>query len=351
MVFLALLSINIFGSLAQEPTYTVLLDNLNSPRRVTFSDDGVLYVVESGDGGEELIPGPFDGDVLFGLSAQVSAYRDGELVTVVDGLPSVQVQSAPGAPIEVLGAMDVAILDDELWVLTGHQLPDIDMAGTIIGYDADGEIFQTVDLAAYELANDTDGTGELFSNAASIEFYPNSTIALIADSGANAVLRKAEDGTITVTHVWENNPVPTGLSFSDDGTIYAVGFLSPYPFTAGTARVDVYNADTDDLLVSYEGLTTVTDVFIEADGTILAVQYALFDLELGGWQPNSGSLVAIAPDGTISTVLSNLNFPFGIAKHPTQDLYALTVNAVGELGTGQVITFSLIPPEPEEEEE
>ncbi|GEM_PF-4458621 len=32
----------------------------------------------------------------------------------------------------------------------------------------------------------------------------------------------------------------------------------------------------------------------------------------------------------------------GIAKHPTEDLYALTVNAVGDLGAGQVITFSLI---------
>ncbi|MDX2078503.1 MAG: ScyD/ScyE family protein [bacterium] len=345
LTFLALLTITVFPNMAQEPSYTVLLDGLNSPRGVNFSPDGVLYVVEAGNGGATSIPGPFDGPVQFGFSARVSAVVNNERVTLIDYLPSAQVESAPGAPIEVLGAMDVAILQDELWVITGHQLPGVTLTGLAIGYDTvQLRPFQVLDLYGYESENDVDGTGEFLSNPGSIAFMPNSKTALIVDSGANAVYRKAEDGAFTVLHTWDNNPVPTGVDFSDDGTIYALGFLSGYPFVTGAGRVDVYNADTDDLLVSYEGLTTVTDVIIEADGTILAVQYASFDIDRGGWQPNSGSVIAITPDGTITPVLSNLNFPYAIAKHPIDDLYAVSVNAVGELGTGQVITFSLLPP-------
>ncbi|HRF97612.1 MAG TPA: hypothetical protein PLZ51_20535, partial [Aggregatilineales bacterium] len=57
LTFLALLTIAIFPNMAQEPSYTVLLDGLNSPRGVNFSPDGVLYVVEAGNGGTASVPG------------------------------------------------------------------------------------------------------------------------------------------------------------------------------------------------------------------------------------------------------------------------------------------------------
>lgn len=337
--------ITAFTSVAQEVSYTVLLEGLNQPRGVEYDANGVLYVVEAGRGGTDSIAGPFDGDVLFGFSSQVSAYQDGELTPVITYLPSAQVESAPGAPLEALGAMDVGFADGELWVLTGHQLPNISTSGLAIGFDSTTlRPIQVVDLYGYELANDTDGTLEFLSNGNSIEFYPDSKTALITDSGANAVFRKAENGAINPVLVWEDNPVPTGLDFSDDGTIYAVGFLSGYPFASETARVDVYNAETHDLLISYGGLTTVTDVLIEPDGTILAVEYAVFNIDLGGWVRDSGRIIAISPDGTITPLLSGLNFPYSISKNPVDGTYAISVNAVGDFGTGQVISMSISQP-------
>lgn len=348
---LSLLIIFIFSSLclfpimAQEPATVVLVDGLNSPRGISYSSDGTLYIAESGMGGEVSMPGPFDGPVLFGLTGRVSALQNGELTAVVEYLPSAQVESAPGAPIEILGAMDAELIDGELWLLTGHILPKIPQSALAIGLDsATLRTKYVLDLFAYELENDTDGTGEYLSNPTDIEFFPQSKIALIADTGANTIFRKAEDGSFTVLHVWEDNPVPAGVDISDDGLTYAIGFLSGYPFTAGAGRVELYNADNDELLVSYDNLTTITDVLIEPDGTILAVQYAAFDVDRGGWQPNTGSLIAIAPDGTITTVLSNLNFPYSITKNPVNDSYALSVNVVGDFGTGQVLGFSLATP-------
>lgn len=339
----------IFTSVAQEASYTVLLSGLNQPRGVEYDANGVLYVVESGRGGSDSIPGPFDGAVQLGFSAQVSAYQAGELTPIITYLPSAQVESAPGAPVETLGAMDVGFASGELWVLTGHQIPNISASGLAIGFDSTTlRPIQVVDLYGYELANDTDGTLELLSNGNSIEFYPDSKVALITDSGANAVFRKAENGDINPVLVWEDNPVPTGLDFSDDGTIYAVGFLSGYPFAEGSARVDVYNAQTHDLLISYGGLTTVTDVLIEPDGTILAVEYAVFNIDLGGWVRDSGRIIAISPDGTVTPVLSGLNFPYSISKNPIDGTYAISTNAVGDFGTGQVILMSISQPSPEE---
>jgi len=331
--------------MAQEPATVVLIDGLNSPRGISYSPDGTLYVVESGIGGDLSVLGPFDGPVLFGFTGRVLAWQNGELTPVVDYLPSAQVESAPGAPIEVLGTMDAEVAGDELWLLTGHILPNIQQSALAIGLDS--TTYRTkyvLDLYAYELANETDSTGEYLSNPTDIEFFPESKIALIADTGANVIFRKGDDGSFTVLHVWADNPVPAGIDISDDGSTYAIGFLSGYPFTVGAGHVELYNADNNELLVSYGNLTTVTDVLIEPNGTILVVQYATFDIDLGGWQPNTGSLVAIAPDGTVSTVLSNLNFPYSIAKNPTNGSYAMSVNVVGEFGTGQVIGFSLATP-------
>jgi len=345
IVIFAFSSLCLFPNVAQEPITTVLVDGLNSPRGISYSPDGTLYVVESGVGGDLSVPGPFDGPVLFGFTGRVSAWQNGELTPVIDYLPSAQVESAPGAPVEVLGAMDAEIADDELWILTGHILPNMYQTAQAIGLDsATHRTKYVLDLYAYELENELDGTGEYLSNPTDIEFFPDSKIALIADTGANVIFRKGADGSFTVLHMWSDNPVPTGIDISDDGSTYAIGFLSGYPFTVGAGRVELYNTDNNELLVSYGNLTTVTDILIEPDGTILVVQYATFDIDRGGWQPNTGSLVAIAPDGTVSTILSNLNFPYSLARNPVNGLHAISVNAVGEFGTGQVLGFSLATP-------
>lgn len=345
LVFFVLFSLSLLPTMAQEPAMVVLVGGLNSPRGISYSPDGTLYIAESGVGGNLSVPGPFDGPVLLGFSGRVLAWRNDNLTTVIDYLPSAQVESAPGAPIEVLGSMDVELAEDELWLLSGHILPNISQTALAIGFDANTlRIKHVIDLYAYELENETDGTGEYLSNPTDIEFFPEGKIALIADTGANVIFRKGEDDSFSVLHVWEDNPVPTGIDISDDGSSYDIAFLSGYPFAQGTGRVELYNADNDELLVSYGNLTTVTDVLIEPNGTILAVQYAIFDIDRGGWQPNTGSLVAIAPDGTVTTVLSDLNFPYSIAKNPADGSYAISVNTVGEFGAGQVIGFSLATP-------
>ncbi|MDX2078504.1 MAG: ScyD/ScyE family protein [bacterium] len=339
MALFALL-IGILPSMAQdEVPYEVLVEGLNNPRGVNFSPDGVLYVAEAGIGGDIDFPeGPF-GPAMLGFTGRVSAVVDGVSSTVIDYLPSVNPGGAPDAPAEILGTMDIIATDDQLWTVMGHELKGVTLAGTVVGYDRVSlRPFQVLDIYGYEHAADPDGTGELLSNVVGMAVAPDGSNALIVDASGNTLYRTTFNGTFAVVKSWENNPVPTSVAFSPDGTQYAVGFLISFPFPTGASRIELYDAATDELIFTAEGLTAITDVVYGTDGTLLAVSYGEFSGETFSWIPNSGSVIAVSPDG-VGTLITGLQFPYGIAQNPVDGSYAVSVNAVSNPGEGQIITF------------
>ncbi len=334
LTLFVLFIISILPSMAQEVEYTVLVDGLNNPRGLNFDADGVLYVAEAGLGGDIDVDGPF-GPTTFGFSAGISAVVDGEVSKVISYLPSMSMNE------EIVGAMDVLPTADRLWVVMGHEIGGITLAGTVVNYDRVSlRPSQIFDVFGYEHANDPDGTGELLSNVTSIALAPDEMSALIVDASGNTLYRASADGALDVVTSWENNPVPTSVTFNSDGSQYAVGFLMGFPFPTGAARVELYDSATDELITTYEGLTTITDVLFDVNDFLLVVSYGEFSGETFSWIPNSGSVTVILPDGSFVSGVTGLNFPYSIAQNPVDDMYAVSVNSVGEAGSGIIITFS-----------
>jgi hypothetical protein len=331
-IVFAMLLMGVLPNLAQETTYTVLVDGLNNPRGINFDSNGALFIAEAGLGGDVDIEGPF-GPAKYGNTARVSVVVDGQLSTLIDYLPSMNMGG------EVVGAMDVLPEADTLWVVMGHEMKGVTLAGTVVAYNRvslrPNMIF---DPFGYEHRYDPDGTGELLSNSTSIAIAPDGLSALIVDASGNSLYRASVDGALDVVKAWENNPVPTAVAYNADASQYAVSFLTGFPFANGAARIEVYDSTNDQLIMTYEGLSLLTDVMFDDGGVLLAVSYAEFNAQAGGWQANTGSVVAVTPDGIVP-VLTGLNFPYSIAKHPTENWYAVSVNAVSAEGEGAIITF------------
>jgi hypothetical protein len=132
--------------------------------------------------------------------------------------------------------------------------------------------------------------------------------------------------------------VPTSVAIAPDGTLF-VGFLSGFPFLPGSARIEHYSA-AGELLHTHEGLTLVTDVLVDADGNLFAVQMAA---EFGdtGYKPESGSIVQVTDDGLVA-IAEGLNFPYG-AAFDADGNFVVTVNsAFVAPDSGEVIKIAKV---------
>jgi hypothetical protein len=72
----------------------VIASNLDSPRKLSFSPDGALYVAEAGRGGTGAsIPSPSQpgASLFYGATGAITRIQDGVAERVVTGLPLIQV--------------------------------------------------------------------------------------------------------------------------------------------------------------------------------------------------------------------------------------------------------------------
>jgi hypothetical protein len=315
---------------AQDPT--PVAEGLNSPRGLAYDENGVLFVAQSGIGGPIETNGPF-GPATLGYSSQISTVLDGQTQTLIGGLPSLEAQ-----PSELLGAISVALDSNTLWVVMGHEIVNVPFSATIVGFDRITLRPQhVIDLYAYEQANNPDGK-EVLSNPNDIAIAEDGTLYIV-DASGNAVYTWTIEAGLQVWKSWDTNPVPTSVAIGADGSIF-IGFLTGFPFPAEGATIDQYNPDGT-LVTTYAGLTAVTDI-IWHDGTLFAVQIASGFGETG-WIPDSGSIVAVTPDG-LFPVAEGLNFPYALAATPDGTQLAVSVNSsYSEAGSGAVWLVSATP--------
>jgi DNA-binding beta-propeller fold protein YncE len=310
----------------------VIVEGLNNPRALLFDAAGMLYIAEAGVGGENTANGQF-GPIHYGSTAAVRVVEQGADAPseFIGGLLSQEYF------FDFVGAAGVAFTDDTVWVLLGMGPTSVDERHSgLVGYDRETlEETVFVDLGAFERENNPD-QDEIASNPNDFVVAPDGTVYIV-DASANTLLSWTEADGVQVIHAWDDLPVPTTVALAEDGSLY-VGFLSAYPFDRGTARIEKWV--DGELAETIEGLTAITDILIAADGTIYAAQLSAGVGDIG-WLEDTGKVVKIDADGTITDVATDLNFPYGLAQDADGALYVTLNSAYGAAGSGQVARIDL----------
>ena len=309
--------------------YEVVVDGLNHPRGFAFTEDGTVYVANVGIGGETEVVGP-RGPALIGATGALEVISpDGEMTTLVPDLPSTDFGFGERSGPQVL-----LLTDDMIWLGVGESVANYSpFASSLIGFDRETMLpMHVIPLFDHEVANNPDGLEMLNANPVDLAVDDAGTLWIV-DSGCNCVMTWTAAAGLEVFVVWDDNPVPTAMDFGPDGDLY-VSFLSPFPFVPGSARIDRYDMDGA-LVESYDNMTTVVDVWVDAEGTIHAVEFVDSFGETG-WAPNSGRVVTVGDDG-VETLMDGLNFPYRLAMDH-EDRMVVSINAAFmEPGTGQII--------------
>jgi sugar lactone lactonase YvrE len=344
-----LLAFGLAGLLAIASAQTTVVEGLNGPMGLALAPDGVLWIIESGTGGDEMIEmhDEASGETITlsaGVTARVLRVADDGSTTVVATLPSL------ATPMGVEGGARLAFMNGTLYATSGFWIetagPDpIPLMASIVRIDDDG-VTSVADTWAFEDEQNPDGFIR--------ETHPYGFVVgpdgwlWVADAGANTLLRvNPEDGEIVLVTVFEgvasplpnpnrggameSDPVPTGIAVGADGTVY-VALLPGFPFLPGSGKIVTVTADgmVRDHVV---GLTMVTDIAFGPDGALYVVQLGQFTQE--GPVPFSGALLRI-DDGTPTEVLSGLSFPTALVFNDAGDVY-LTINGAG--GPGAVVRY------------
>ncbi|MEM9981794.1 MAG: ScyD/ScyE family protein [Bacteroidota bacterium] len=279
----------------------VFASELNSPVGIASLGGLGVFVAEAGTGNN-------DGQVTF-------ISKTGEKFPIIINFPSVR---RPDGNIE--GTTHLGINRGNLWIVNGvsgllyrFSLRDFDIDQLpVMANQVPSEDIRTF-ILDFDFENDTDD-----SNIYNLTFDFRGNI-YIADSGANAIIKRDRDGKLSVfialppipnpTSVGGPTiePVPTGIVFNKD-RFFVCTFLG-FPFPPDAARI--YEIDLKGNIVEfqegYNGLIDIGQPFFHQN---------LFALQLGtfgemGIVPNSGSLVLATADGPV-TVAEGLNFPNGI---------------------------------------
>ncbi|MBC8097863.1 MAG: ScyD/ScyE family protein [Armatimonadetes bacterium] len=339
VIVVAALTVSALVSAQEAPD--VVVEGLNNPRHIRLSEDGTLYVAEAGLGGETEVTGPF-GPALAGLSAQISAFdADGEATIVLPELVSMDAGFG-----QVEGVTDIYVTESAYWVVFGlgpqEAAFEDKYVESVIQIDrASGDVWEALDLRAFEAENNPDAAEEIVSNPINLGVDAEGTLYIV-DASANSVLTWTISDGLKLFAAWEvtdetPSAVPTAVAFSPEGDVY-IGFLSGFPFPAGGARIERYSADGE-LLETYEGLTLVTDLHVAEDGTLYAVEMASGFGDTG-YIADSGRIVTVSTEG-IEVVAEGLNIPYGMAIEADGNLLVTVNSAFNAPDSGMVVRLAM----------
>jgi hypothetical protein len=208
-----------------------------------------------------------------------------------------------------------------------------------------GALQRIADLGAHEIAHNPDG-GALDTNPYGLAAAPGGGF-LVADAGANDLLKVAADGTVSTLRALSPRPnplpfgppvfqsVPTAVAVGPDGAYY-IGELTGFPFPAGAANVYRFDPATSALTVAHTGFTNIGDLTFDSSGNLYVLQMSTNGLAAA---TGSGSGVLIKIDaGTnnrTTIVNSGLMLPSSILAGPDGALYV--TNRATSANAGQVL--------------
>ena len=247
---------------------------------------------------------------------------DGTVNRVITGFPSVIFDDSPA------GLTHLTFHNGLLYILHGAsgRLYTADVSG----YSPGSPPIPAASLTSYDLGtfvrdyDFADDTNE--SNLYSLTVGPDGAL-YITDAAANAIIRRALDGTLsmfaTVPSIANPTPVgppfvqavPTGIVF--DGQKFLVTTLLGFPFPTGHARIHQIGL-AGNVSLYRDGFTMLVDVVLDAANQPVVVEFAQFGPS--GFTPATGRVVGQA-NGQNTPLLTAQNFPVAIARSGPRTYY------------------------------
>jgi hypothetical protein len=290
------------------PNATLLVTGLQGSIGSTVGPDGALYVTEG----------------AVGRITRVDP-QTGALTTFASGLPKTIPANGIG------GAIDVAFIGKTAYVLVTLVSPDVG------GSDVDG-IYRVDSPDSFTIVADI-GTFNV-NNPPTIPFpffvttgvqYALQTYRggfLVTDGHLNRVLRVTLDGAVKVLIAFDD-VVPTGLAVSGN-TIY-MAEAGPVPHQPQDGKVVSFGPKSTSATEVASGASLLVDVEFGRGRQLYALSQGpgVPGAPPGSpAQPNSGSLVEVNGDGTLTVILDDLNLPSSLEFIGTT---AYVVTLTGEI--------------------
>lgn len=292
----------------------VVASGLTNPRGFTWGADGTLFLALGGSGGElegKLDDGTPDG-LFGGPTASVVSVADGCLTPVAEKLPSTLWKDVGW----IWGVMDVAILDDQLYALSGGGgveggFPD--EPNGILRIGADGSATQIADLSAWFRDNPPKFVPPDFGQDGSLfELEAGEGKLWVTEAVGGRLLTVTPEGEITlVADLSEGHMVPSGAALDGEGGAY-VGHETVVPYPEGLATVLHVAADgtTTD---QWTGLTAMTGLAMSPDGVLYAAEMATNNTEEPPYlTPDSGRIVRQTGPDSLEEVVTDIPYPVGL---------------------------------------
>jgi sugar lactone lactonase YvrE len=317
----------------------LVMDGLTNPRGFTWGTDGTLFLAQAGTGGPN--PGPEGSPFSGGLTASVVAIADGQMTIVAEGMPS-SIWTDIGW---VWGAMDVAILGEQLYVLNGggnavHGNPDTPSG--VYQVNADGSTVLIVDLGTWVDENPVaDEPPEGTPNGGSFFAMVAADDALwVCESVNGQILRVAPDtGEVErVADLSAGHPVPSGIAPAPGGPggVY-VGFLTAAPYPNEGTKISRVSAEGSAITL-WSGLTTVTAVALGPASVLYAAEMATDNLDTEPFiQPGTGRIVRQSGASDVEVVIAGLDYPVAMRFGPDGLLYVALPAFGADDGSGMLV--------------
>jgi hypothetical protein len=253
----------------------------------TIGPDGALYVTE-------------------GLAGRVSRVdpQTGLITTFAIGLPPANPAIGIGGPI------DVAFIDNTAYVLV--TLVSFDFGGDVVGiYRVDGPSSFTViaDIGAYSLLNPPTVPFPYFvPTGVQYALEPFRGGFLVTDGHHNRVLWVTRDGEITELIAF-GNIVPTGLEVSGN-TVY-MAQAGAVPHLPEDGKIVAFGPQSSTATEVASGARLAVDVEFGLGRTLYALSqgYHAGGPDGSPAEPNTGALLEVNGDGTMTVVVDGLNLP------------------------------------------
>ncbi len=295
---------------------------LSNPRGFTWSSDGTLYLAQAGVGGEDLLVEADGFTASGGPTSSVVTIDGGCATPVAEGMHSVLWQEAGW----IWGAMDVEILNDQLYVLvsgSGESWGTPELISGIYRVEADGSTTLVADLSHWLADNPPEFSAPDYAGMDGSEFdmEPAGDAFLVSVADAGQVIRAVPDGEITLlADLSVGHLVPTGLAVDADGNAY-LGFETTPPYPNGASKV-VMIAPDGTVSDAWTGLTAVTDVEIGPDGVLYAAEMSIDNSEEAPFlNSTSGRIVRQTGPDTLEAVVTDAPPPVGIGFGADGALY------------------------------
>jgi hypothetical protein len=232
----------------------------------------------------------------------------GALTLFASGLPP----RLPGLEFIGGGVVDVAFIGGTAYALVTGVGADIGGDAVVGIYRVDGPESATIvaDIGAFSLANPP--VPDFFVPTGwQYAIEPFRGGFLVTDGHHNRVLRVTLDGEITEVIAF-SDIVPTGLAVSGNSIYLAQA--GPIPHLPQNGKVVVFGPNSTTATEVASGARLAVDVEFGRGGTLFALSQGFWDGPFEGTPalPNTGALMRVNEDGSLTTVVNGLDRPTSV---------------------------------------